>query len=1232
MLHSIRPVFYNTTISRRPTPRGLFRPHSSIPFTALRGHSPAHIESTIDLPKGLDINPSFLTQAEHDDMVEEILDLFDGGGQIKSNPVFSRRMTNVYPASKIADKLPQTKKIIDRVFLEENLHSQAPDAVQINEYEEDGGCPMHTDAGSIGSVIAMFSFLSPCVMDFGLKDKKTEGTPPIRVLLEPRSLLPSKTHEFNGKKIEKGHSRILNRAPVCEIRGALSLKVLRSLKNCTPDRLLTLWEGLEAETKQRKDTQQRNSVLSFFLIWMSLFWFTDFSSKTRKRLIDRFQGFHNRNEFNLLLIRLYRNRERKPVVVSQTLEGRLRTELQGKNTITITEKKSEHDSITPGGSMSNYDTIQSNHSTPSQAEPTALSDFFRYTPREIASSLAIQFDQCFLQLEPVDFLNRIGWGVKKEDKSSALHDMVTLFNKTSGWVVTEILRQKDPVIQSGMVDKFLQIAKKSESLGNFDCALALLSGLNNFGVQRLRQLWDNLSDRSHAIFASLEELFSPVNNFRLYHDAVQQRKPPSIPYVGLIMRDFTFIVEGDAASRDHGLPAGRSMWLKWSWVTTLQKEFYRLPVPAALVDFMKNVQVIENDEDIHILSMQLANRSRDDISRHDSMSSASTMPTVHTEESFPNMDVRVRSSISSRSSQLSPAEHHVRKNKAQFERQKSEKKYEDKMEKKNGDDPSKKPLRHLRLVTVNRAISGPWVSVEKTMDTIYDMTQRSTDKGSLLLAQTRHILIRSGSISVDLWSAFSSLFPDQILTRSRADKGVQRLALEIGTAVGKGDATWFSRKFLQQLEQPDGLHFLAAASIQSALLGWGRWRISSVSSTLDQNHFRINYRLINSFESQSWSIANTSNVCQMSAGYASGWISTALGTYLRFPVSVVEITCKTSGSKHCTFVGCPTQLVEQVTKECAQVESVDMETIHAPSQLGDLTAPPHTPNRRDTISMHNSLFSSIGRLKGLRLRSPTLSAEEILISPEQLEERSSRYRVSMYGGLYSEPTTPSISFESRPDIRHIFIRAESFSSGLFSHLISKFGTEDTGITGAAHFIYQFGRMCAVGDLKYYNEEISWNSPQERMYFLSQVLLESGWGKLKISQVTTKLSKTLGTLQTTGRMVITRNAEATAWQGCRVRLSSAATDTPLCLYTSGYIAGWLSESFSTSIAVVEVECSACRAKTSEEERCEFVFAPAGKITEETKKAAVELGQPGIHHLLGIAVQAPSAHLFESALGL
>jgi len=714
-------------------------------------------------------------------------------------------------------------------------------------------------------------------------------------------------------------------------------------KSCTSEELLEIWSLVETHAKIKRDTQQRNSVTVFLYIWISLFWFTDFTSSQRKKLIDRFKEFPNSNDLKLLIIRLYKHKARGAIVLQQAandITPRLKSSapLIG-GTTPKDPRKALLESIS-GSSTSLASNDSPHHSgnyssnnfsanfTP--PEPTILTDFFRWTPREIASSLAIQFDSLFVKLEPLEFLNRVNWGDKKKKrKYSSLDDMVGLFNKVSAWCVTEILTQKEISHQSIVIEKLLQVAQKSESLGNFDCALAILSGLNNFGIQRLRNLWDALPDRSHHAFATMEEMFAPVNNFRLYHEALMQRKPPVIPYIGIIMRDFTFMVETPVElQKDFHLSTGKILWNKWVWVANMQKEVYRLPVPMPLLNFVSKLNVIENDEDIHRISMQFTTRP-EELFRRDSQSSASTALSVMTEDSSVHAGGRSRlhsiGSTSSRSSRNSTWREDGDLRKVLERKNTSHLTYDDR-------NVERKGLRHMNVVTAPKLVSVPWAAVEKFMQPEYESLMRSSEKGTLTTADARHLVVRAGSISADFISFFSNLLtPSEDFDSGKLLKAATRFLHEIGVSIGSGNARVFREKWLSQhTENMDPMSMIAAASIQSAHLGWGRWRVSSVSNNLDDLSFRIKYKLINSFEAVSWHTNTTLNICQLSAGYASGWLSESLG----YPISVVEISCRATGSKHCAFIGCPKDLARTVIDEIkSDGDKIDMSNILIPVPL-----------------------------------------------------------------------------------------------------------------------------------------------------------------------------------------------------------------------------------------------------------------------------------------------------------
>jgi hypothetical protein len=50
--------------------------------------------------------------------------------------------------------------------------------------------------------------------------------------------------------------------------------------------------------------------------------------------------------------------------------------------------------------------------------------------------------------------------------------------------------QKDVKMRGKMLKKFIKIASECEQINNFNTCMAILSGLNNVAVQRLKSLWD----------------------------------------------------------------------------------------------------------------------------------------------------------------------------------------------------------------------------------------------------------------------------------------------------------------------------------------------------------------------------------------------------------------------------------------------------------------------------------------------------------------------------------------------------------------------------------------------------------------------------------------------------------------------------------------------------------------------------------------------------------------------
>jgi hypothetical protein len=78
------------------------------------------------------------------------------------------------------------------------------------------------------------------------------------------------------------------------------------------------------------------------------------------------------------------------------------------------------------------------------------------------------------------------------------------------------------------------------------------TGLNHNSVQRLKGLWEQISDKAREQWSEMDVLMSPQHNFRHYRHELKKRKAPVLPYFGIYLRDFTFINDGNQQYQPDG--------------------------------------------------------------------------------------------------------------------------------------------------------------------------------------------------------------------------------------------------------------------------------------------------------------------------------------------------------------------------------------------------------------------------------------------------------------------------------------------------------------------------------------------------------------------------------------------------------------------------------------------------------------------------------------------------------
>lgn len=112
------------------------------------------------------------------------------------------------------------------------------------------------------------------------------------------------------------------------------------------------------------------------------------------------------------------------------------------------------------------------------------------------------------------------------------------------------------------MNRFILIAQSFEQLGNYNSLMGVLGGFHLWCISRLRKVFTvrlastacvdrtNLyqSEKKYLMLLThLEHVMSPSSNYGHYRRLLSKRKEllkddiPTLPYIGLFLKDFTFI-------------------------------------------------------------------------------------------------------------------------------------------------------------------------------------------------------------------------------------------------------------------------------------------------------------------------------------------------------------------------------------------------------------------------------------------------------------------------------------------------------------------------------------------------------------------------------------------------------------------------------------------------------------------------------------------------------------------
>lgn len=240
------------------------------------------------------------------------------------------------------------------------------------------------------------------------------------------------------------------------------------------------------------------------------------------------------------------------------------------------------------------------------------SEIHRVEPEDIANHLTAFHWELFRCIHELEFVDYVFHGERGRRETANLELLLQRCSEVQHWVGTELLLCESLGRRAHLLKKLIKIAaicKQNQDMLSF---YAIVIGLNNAAISRLRLTWEKLPGKFKNLFRKFENLTDPCRNHKTYREVLAKMKPPLIPFIPLILKDLTFLHEGSKTLLD-GLVNVEKLHCIAEKVRTIRKYRSRPlclelePSPSQLQTkaYVRQLQVIDNQNLLFELSYKL---------------------------------------------------------------------------------------------------------------------------------------------------------------------------------------------------------------------------------------------------------------------------------------------------------------------------------------------------------------------------------------------------------------------------------------------------------------------------------------------------------------------------------------------------------------------------------------------------------------------------------------------------
>uniref|UniRef100_A0A8C5U8Z2 Rap guanine nucleotide exchange factor like 1 n=1 Tax=Malurus cyaneus samueli TaxID=2593467 RepID=A0A8C5U8Z2_9PASS len=241
-------------------------------------------------------------------------------------------------------------------------------------------------------------------------------------------------------------------------------------------------------------------------------------------------------------------------------------------------------------------------------------EIHRAEPEDVANNLTAFHWELFRCIHELEFVITCSPASAGRRETANLELLLQRCSEVQHWVGTELLLCEGLGKRAHLLKKLIKIAaicKQNQDMLSF---YAIVIGLNNAAVSRLRLTWEvRDGGKFKNLFRKFENLTVGERNHKTYREVLAKMKPPLIPFVPLILKDLTFLHEGSKTLLD-GLvnveklvSSGGELWnrAKYRSRPSVSLEMEASPSQLQTKAYVRQLRVIDNQNLLFELSYKL---------------------------------------------------------------------------------------------------------------------------------------------------------------------------------------------------------------------------------------------------------------------------------------------------------------------------------------------------------------------------------------------------------------------------------------------------------------------------------------------------------------------------------------------------------------------------------------------------------------------------------------------------